>query len=95
MIEFPDGEYVDEAAKMHAELFTMEKEQAASSKHEREKAAKKEERKAREDAVWQAVKDSSDAETIKTFLNDWPGGAHAVEARRLQKGIEERSNLAA
>ena len=55
----------------------------------RKKARAKAERIRLEDVRWNATKDSTDADTFKAFLKDWPTGAHATEARRLQRALED------
>ena len=56
-----------------------------------EKEAKEQanaERAARENTAWQAVKGTSDAQTLAAFLRDWPNGGHRDEAKRLQKALK-------
>jgi hypothetical protein len=74
--EFPDGTRADDArAKLEA-LQRIE----ANERTAKEKAAK-------ELAAWNAVKDTTDSETLAAFLADWPDGPHAAEARRLKKAL--------
>ena len=88
LAEFADGKHASEArSKLDGMRSAASLQRAAVEREERELAA------------WNAVKNTTDANTLQAFLREWPNSAHAAEGRRLYRALKRgrlsRRNIAA
>jgi hypothetical protein len=74
--EFPEGAHAADAQERLDELQKAEAEERETK-----------EREQKELAAWEAVKDTTDPETLQAFLTEWSDSPHRAEALRLKKAL--------